>query len=48
MVTHDPQDALTLGGLTSFVAEGISQTPVETTALMGNPSPALREYLGRN
>lgn len=48
MVTHDPQDALTLGGLTSFVAEGISQTPVETTALMGNPPPALREYLGRN
>jgi thiamine transport system ATP-binding protein len=47
MVTHDPQDALTLGGLTSFVADGMAQTPVGTTALMGNPPPALRDYLGR-
>jgi thiamine transport system ATP-binding protein len=48
MVTHDPKDALALGGLTSFVAEGVAQLPVETTALLANPSPALRDYLGQN
>jgi thiamine transport system ATP-binding protein len=48
MVTHDPQDALALGGLTSFVAEGIAQRPVETAALLADPPPALRDYLGRN
>jgi thiamine transport system ATP-binding protein len=48
MVTHDPQDALALSGLTSFVADGTAQTPVETVALLANPPPALREYLGHN
>jgi thiamine transport system ATP-binding protein len=48
MVTHDPQEARALGGLTSFVAEGVAQGPVETTALLADPPPALRDYLGQN
>jgi thiamine transport system ATP-binding protein len=48
MVTHDPQDARALGGLTSFVAEGEAGMPVETTALLDDPPPALRDYLGWN
>lgn len=48
MVTHDPQDALMLGGLTSFVADGVAHPPVRTGALLDNPPPALRDYLGRN
>jgi thiamine transport system ATP-binding protein len=48
MVTHDPNDARALGGLTSFVADGVAQPPVDTAALMDNPPPAVRDYLGRN
>jgi thiamine transport system ATP-binding protein len=48
MVTHDPKDALALGGLTSFVADGVAQRPVATAALLADPPPALRDYLGRN
>lgn len=47
MVTHDPQDALALGGETAFVADGIVNPPVETQALLADPPPALRDYLGR-
>ena len=47
MVTHDPTDARALGCKTVLVAEGIAQAPVETGALMANPPPALRDYLGR-
>lgn len=47
MVTHDPQDALTLGGDTAFVANGIARPPVETRALLADPSPDLQDYLGR-
>lgn len=47
MVTHDPKDALALGGDTSFVAEGIVHPPVETVALLADPPPALQDYLGR-
>jgi thiamine transport system ATP-binding protein len=46
MVTHDPKDALALGGKTAFVAEGAVQAPVETETLLANPPPALRAYLG--
>ena len=48
MVTHDPRDAGALGGLTAFVADGVAQPPVETGALLDNPPPALRDYLGQN
>lgn len=46
MVTHDPGDALRLGGSTSFIADGIAAPPVETAALLANPPPPLRAYLG--
>jgi thiamine transport system ATP-binding protein len=46
MVTHDPKDAMALGGQTAFVANGVVEAPVETVSLMANPPPALREYLG--
>lgn len=46
MVTHDPKDALALGGMTAFVADGVVQAPVETEALLADPPPALRDYLG--
>lgn len=48
MVTHDPQDARALGGLTSFVADGVARPPVGTEALLADPPPTLRDYLGRN
>jgi thiamine transport system ATP-binding protein len=47
MVTHDPQDALALGGLTAFVANGIVQPPVLTSDLLANPPPDVQDYLGR-
>ncbi|OYX19487.1 MAG: thiamine ABC transporter ATP-binding protein [Rhodobacterales bacterium 32-66-9] len=47
MVTHDPQDALSLQGMTAFVAEGIVQAPIPTAELMAHPAPAVRAYLGR-
>lgn len=46
MVTHDPKDALALGGLTAFVADGTVQAPVKTAALLADPPPGLRDYLG--
>lgn len=47
MVTHDPQDALSLGGDTAFVAGGIVNSPVATAELFANPPPAVQDYLGR-
>jgi thiamine transport system ATP-binding protein len=47
MVTHDPQDALALGGMTAFVANGIVQPPVSTAELLSNPPPDVQDYLGR-
>jgi thiamine transport system ATP-binding protein len=47
MVTHDPQDALALGGQTAFVADGIVYPPVVTEELLANPPPAVQDYLGR-
>lgn len=46
MVTHDPNDALALDGLTCFVADGIAHPPVATQALFAAPPAALRDYLG--
>lgn len=47
MVTHDPQDALALGGSTVFVAEGVAGPPIPTDALLANPPAAVQDYLGR-
>lgn len=47
MVTHDPEDARALGGLTAFVAEGTVHAPVRTETLLSDPPPALRDYLVR-
>lgn len=47
MVTHDPQDALALGGDTAFVANGVVGVPVETGALLADPPPDVQDYLGR-
>ncbi len=47
MVTHDPQDALALGGSLAFVAEGVVQAPTETQALFSDPPPDIQAYLGR-
>lgn len=48
MVTHDPKDARALGGVTSFVDQGVAQPPVDTEALLDDPPPAVRDYLGQN
>ena len=48
MVTHDPQDAVALDGLTSLIADGVAQPPWPTKALLADPPPALRDYLGGN
>lgn len=47
MVTHDPQDALALGGLTAFVSDGTVQPPVPTAELLANPPAPVQSYLGR-
>lgn len=48
MVTHDPEDARALGGMTSFVDAGVAHPPVATQTLLAAPPPALQNYLGRN
>ena len=47
MVTHDPRDALALGGSTAFVADGVVHPPVPTARLLENPTGAVQDYLGR-
>ena len=47
MVTHDPEDALALGGMTAFVANGLVRPPVDTPALMGDQTAEVQDYLGR-
>lgn len=47
MVTHDPDDALALGGLTAFVSGGIVQPPVPTADLLANPTQDVQAYLRR-
>ncbi len=47
MVTHDPQDALALGGDTAFLADGIVHPPVPTRKLLADPPSAVQDYLGR-
>ncbi len=47
MVTHDPDDALALGGATAFVANGTVHPPVPTAQLLADPPAAVQAYLGR-
>lgn len=46
MVTHLPQDARRIAGMTSLVADGTVHAPVATAALFDDPPAALRDYLG--
>jgi thiamine transport system ATP-binding protein len=47
MVTHDPAEALALGGSTTFVADGRAETPLRTDRLLADPTPPVQAYLGR-
>lgn len=46
MVTHDPRDAEAIAGAVILVAEGRADPPRPTAALLADPPPALRAYLG--
>jgi thiamine transport system ATP-binding protein len=46
MVSHAPEDARRIGGVTSVVADGVASVPVETGPLLANPPEVLRDYLG--
>jgi thiamine transport system ATP-binding protein len=46
MVTHEPRDALRIAPETILVAEGRAHPPAPTAALLADPPPALRDYLG--
>ncbi len=46
MVTHDPRDAKSLGGLCALVSNGTCDDPVGTADFFDNPSAALTSYLG--
>lgn len=47
MVTHDPQDALTVADQVIVVDEGRAAPPVATGQLLADPPPALQAYLGK-
>ncbi len=47
MVSHDPADALRLCPETVLVADGAANPPAPTEALLADPPPALRAYLGQ-
>ena len=46
MVTHDPADARALGGSILLVDEGEVGPPASAEAVLADPPPALRRYLG--
>lgn len=46
LVTHDPEDARAIADLVLVVAEGRAHPPRPTAALLADPPPALRAYLG--
>lgn len=48
MVTHDPQDAARIAEQAIIVDGGRAAPPRETEALLADPPPALRVYLGRH
>lgn len=47
LVTHDPDDARAFADSVIVVAEGRASPPEPTAALLADPPPALRDYLGR-
>lgn len=47
LVTHDPRDAERIAPLSLLVAEGRVEPPAPTAALLADPPPALRAYLGK-
>ncbi len=46
MVTHDPDDARRIAGSVIVVDDGRAAAPVATEALLADPPPGLRAYLG--
>ena len=46
MVSHDPADARRIAPLTVLVGDGVALPPQPTGALLDDPPPALRAYLG--
>lgn len=46
MVSHDPKDARRIAEQVVLVDEGEAQPPQATAALLDNPPPALKTYLG--
>lgn len=47
LVTHDPEDARALEGVTLFVDAGGVSPPEDTGAMFADPPAALRAYLGQ-
>lgn len=46
MVTHDPDDVRALGGSLVLVDDGLVGEPAPAEAVLADPPPALRRYLG--
>jgi len=46
MVAHDPGEARALGGLVSFVEDGVAQAPVAAHAFFTNPPAGMQAYAG--
>ncbi|MDK3075033.1 ATP-binding cassette domain-containing protein [Sedimentitalea sp. JM2-8] len=46
MVSHDPGDARRIADQVVLVTEGVACPPRDTAALLDDPPPALRDYLG--
>lgn len=47
MVTHEPADAARIANRVIVVAGGVAAPPMSTDAILADPPPALRAYLGR-
>lgn len=47
MVTHDPKDALRIAKQVIVVDGGRAEAPGEARQVLDNPTPGLRDYLGR-
>ena len=47
MVTHDPADAARVADQIVLVAGGEAHAPQDAQAMLDDPPPALRDYLGK-
>ncbi|MEH6749078.1 MAG: ATP-binding cassette domain-containing protein [Paracoccaceae bacterium] len=47
MVSHDPADARRIAPVVILVADGVALPPQPTKAMLDDPPPALRDYLGQ-